>query len=299
MAVDTYLQRAGGNGASTTLSSSVSNSDTNFPLTSDTLFSASGGLVIIDEGAATEELIYYTSKSGSSLVAPLTNRGLEGGSAQAHAAGAGVKAILSAGQFNNIVASLGQLITAADGTVKSSIALTTPKITTSINDANGNEIIKTPATTSAVNEITVTNAATGNAVQISATGGDTDIELKLASKGAKEINLSTGYYQGFQSYTPAGGATATLDLSLGNKHNITMPAGNITIALSNAQVGQCFLIRILQDGVGSRTVTWFTTIKWAGGSAPTLTTTASKADTFGFVVTSAGNYDGFVVGQSL
>jgi hypothetical protein len=63
-------------------------------------------------------------------------------------------------------------------------ALTTPKIITSINDSNGNEIIKTPATASAVNEITVTNAATGGGPLISATGGDTDIDLKLQSKGA-------------------------------------------------------------------------------------------------------------------
>ena len=39
--------------------------------------------------------------------------------------------------------------------------------------------------------------------------------------------------------------------------------------------------------------------KWAGGSAPTLTTTASKADTLGFICTSSGNYDGFVVGANI
>lgn len=78
-----------------------------------------------------------------------------------------------------------------------------------------------------------------------------------------------------------------------------MPAGNITIALSNASVGQVFIVRITQDSGGSRTVTWFTTIKWAGGNAPTLTTTANKADTFGFIVTSAGNYDGYIVGQNI
>jgi hypothetical protein len=46
-------------------------------------------------------------------------------------------------------------------------------------------------------------------------------------------------------------------------------------------------------------VTWFTTIKWAGGVAPTLTTTASKADTFGFLCTTAGNYVGYVIGQNI
>ena len=102
-----------------------------------------------------------------------------------------------------------------------------------------------------------------------------------------------------QTYSPAGGATATLDLSLANEHRITMPAGNITIALSNDTNGQKFIVSITQDGTGSRTVTWFSTIKWAGGSVPTLTTTASKRDTFGFIRTGSGTYDGFIIGQNI
>lgn len=73
----------------------------------------------------------------------------------------------------------------------SSPAITTPKITTSINDANGNEVIKTPATASAVNEITVTNAATGNAVQVATTGGDTNIDLEINPKGTGVIKGKT------------------------------------------------------------------------------------------------------------
>lgn len=102
-----------------------------------------------------------------------------------------------------------------------------------------------------------------------------------------------------QTYTPSGGGTATLDLSLGNEHRITMPAGNITIALSNDTNSQRFVVSITQDSVGSRTVTWFTTIKWAGGSAPTLTTMGNKRDTFGFIRTGLGTYDGFVVGTNV
>jgi len=59
------------------------------------------------------------------------------------------------------------------------------------------------------------------------------------------------------------------------------------------------MVRILQDSGGSRTVTWFTTIRWAGGSAVTLTTTANKADTLGFEVTGSNTYDGFVVGANI
>lgn len=99
--------------------------------------------------------------------------------------------------------------------------------------------------------------------------------------------------------SPSVGGTATLDLSTYNWFTIQMPAGNVTLALSNATVNQPFVIEILQDGGGSRTVTWFTTIKWPLNVVPTLTTTASKKDTFGFKCTSAGNYDGYTVGQNL
>lgn len=105
--------------------------------------------------------------------------------------------------------------------------------------------------------------------------------------------------QGTEDYSPAAAGTATLDLSLGNIHKITMPAGNITIALTNASVGQVFKVDITQDSGGSRTVTWFSTIRWAGGSAPTLTTTGSKRDSFIFECTGSGTYDGFVVGFNI
>ena len=101
------------------------------------------------------------------------------------------------------------------------------------------------------------------------------------------------------AYTPSAAATATLDVSAGDIHSITMPAGNITIDISNETTGQCFLIEITQDAIGSRTVTWFSTIRWSGGTAPTLTTTASKRDTFGFRVTGSNTYDGFIVGQNV
>ena len=54
---------------------------------------------------------------------------------------------------------------------------------TGIIDESGNEQITFTTTGSAVNEFTVANAATGNAPNISATGGDTNIDLNLTPKG--------------------------------------------------------------------------------------------------------------------
>ncbi len=102
-----------------------------------------------------------------------------------------------------------------------------------------------------------------------------------------------------QSYSPAGAGTATLLCALGDVHRITMPAGNITIALDSITDGQAIHIAITQDGVGSRTVTWFSTIKWAGGAAPTLTTTLNKRDVIVIMCTGVGTYDGFIAGANI
>lgn len=102
-----------------------------------------------------------------------------------------------------------------------------------------------------------------------------------------------------QAYTPSAGGTATLDLSLGNDHRITMPAGNITVALTGVVTSQKFMISLTQDSIGSRTVTWFTTIRWVNGTTPTLTTTANKRDVFIFIQTGSGTYDGIPVGQNI
>ena len=56
-------------------------------------------------------------------------------------------------------------------------------LSTAINDVNGNALLRVSATAAAVNEVTLTNAATGNAPSLSATGNDTNINLNLVAKG--------------------------------------------------------------------------------------------------------------------
>jgi hypothetical protein len=70
-----------------------------------------------------------------------------------------------------------------------SVALTTPKVITGINDVNGNELLKVTATASAVNELTLANMSTGANPTITASGGDTNVGLNLVPKG-------TGVLQG-------------------------------------------------------------------------------------------------------
>lgn len=100
------------------------------------------------------------------------------------------------------------------------------------------------------------------------------------------------------SYTPSGAGTTTLDLSTGGIHSVTMPASTQTLAISNGTVGQCFIVEI-NNVTSQGALTWFSTIRWATGVAPTLTGTNGKRDTFGFRITGSNTYDGYIVGQNI
>lgn len=86
----------------------------------------------------------------------------------------------------------GAEITTNTGTqTLSNKTLTAPKLAAGgyVADANGNELLIGDTVTSAVNEITVANAATGANPKLSATGGDTNIGLDLQAKGTGTYNL--------------------------------------------------------------------------------------------------------------
>jgi hypothetical protein len=68
--------------------------------------------------------------------------------------------------------------------------LNTPEIGTSINDTNGAELIKFTATTSAVNEITLANAAAGNKPTFTASGNDTNITVQINGKGTGSVEIN-------------------------------------------------------------------------------------------------------------
>lgn len=97
--------------------------------------------------------------------------------------------------------------------------------------------------------------------------------------------------------TAPDGATITFNLSDSSLFN-TILGGNRTLAIQSGVLGQRFFTRITQDNTGSRTVTWFTGANWGSAGAPTLTTTANKADWFGFINISGTTYDGFNMGAS-
>ena len=96
-------------------------------------------------------------------------------------------------------------------------------------------------------------------------------------------------------YVANSGTAITLALTNGTVQIITL-TGNATITMPTATSGKSFLLMLKQDGTGSRTVTW-STVKWPGGTAPTITSTASKQDIFSFFADGT-NWYGVTVSQN-
>jgi hypothetical protein len=92
-------------------------------------------------------------------------------------------------------------------------------------------------------------------------------------------------------------STITVNWQNGNVQSVTL-TGNPTITFSNGQDGGRYILIVEQDGTGSRTVTW-SNANWPGGTAPTLTTTASKWDYITFIYNGVSStYDGVAISQN-
>jgi hypothetical protein len=140
--------------------------------------------------------------------------------------------------------------------------LTTPVIA-QINDANGNEEIIFTATGSAVNELTIANAATGNAPSIATTGGDTNIALTIAPKGSGDVNIDADTLRVGDSNVDATITTnGTGDLTLST--NAGSNSG--TVKIFDAANGN---IELLPNGTG--------VVKLDGISYPTADGSANQA----------------------
>ena len=95
-------------------------------------------------------------------------------------------------------------------------------------------------------------------------------------------DLITSAKLNYSETTLTDGSSITWDASTQDVAKVTL-AGNRTLgAASNGTTGQFISLLIIQDGTGSRTLTWNAAYEFAADTAPTLTTTAAKGDLFVF-----------------
>jgi hypothetical protein len=93
---------------------------------------------------------------------------------------------------------------------------------------------------------------------------------------------------GFQTLTD--GATINWDTALGKSAKVTLGGNRTVAAPTNLVSGESYTLSVIQDGTGSRTLTWNAVFKWPGGVAPVLTTTAAARDVFSFTADGSNLY---------
>lgn len=209
----------------TTLGSSILAGASTVPLTSTSGLTNGKVFVGIIEPSLSREQTFagIVDTGGSQLTGVIWTRGTNAN----HSAGVTIVDYVT-GTAHNMMTK-GMLVGHnQDGTHQSALPLTSPRITTSIDDANGNEVLKISATASAVNEFTFTNAATGNAPQLSATGGDTNIDAKITPKGTGRVVLAGAGAPAYNAVATDQTTTSTSYTDL----STTGPAVTVTIGTS-------------------------------------------------------------------
>lgn len=144
---------------------------------------------------------------------------------------------------------------------------------------------------------------------VTVTSGATEIEDAdiLDTRDDAQLELRQPTIKGSrQEYVQlTDGSTITVDLTKGGKFYVTL-GGNRSIVLADppegkSWAGKSFILRVVQDGTGNRSISsWFSgyTVKWADGTAISLTATASKADKIGFDVISDTVIEATIISQN-
>lgn len=136
---------------------------------------------------------------------------------------------------------------------------------------------------------------------VTVTAGDLTLTSGNATLTAGNLTLTSGNLRlvdgqaAITRFDAGNSSTAkTIDWNDGNMQKVVM-TGNCTFTFSNPVTGGSYMLECLQDAGGSKTATWPSTVKWEGGSNPTLTTTGSRKDVFVFTWNGT-NYLGVIFG---
>jgi len=136
----------------------------------------------------------------------------------------------------------------------------------------------------------------------------TDVTTEGLSEASKVVTADSNGVVSFDNGTveestaiTSSSNAATINLRDGNVFTHTL-SENVTYTFSNPAASgraSAFILKITQDS-SARTITWPSSVDWAGATAPTITATSAGVDVFGFMTVDGGTtYYGFTLGQAL
>ena len=165
---------------------------------------------------------------------------------------------------------------------------------------NAASAVKTVAPGTSGNVLTSTGSVWASQAPGAVTGnvtiGNTTIALGGTATTVGNLTLTNTTVTNYTEtrFTANSSTAITLSLVNGTMQDITL-TGTATITMPTATAGKSFIL-LLRSGAGSYTVTW-TTVKWPGGTAPTVTATASRLDIYSFF-SDGTNWYGVTVNQN-
>jgi hypothetical protein len=187
---------------------------------------------------------------------------------------------------------MAQIRDVGDGIRDGTYTMTAPKITGgTITGVTYTSIVITGGSITGITDLAVADGGTGASTLTGVLKGNGTSAFTAATAGTDYAGIDTA-----QTFTKgqrgeitvlSDGATITPDLADSNNFSVTL-GGNRTLANpSNITAGQSGSIFITQDGTGSRTLAYGSNFDFAGGTAPTLSTTAAAVDRIDYVVRTA------------
>ncbi len=189
---------------------------------------------------------------------------------------------------------MAQIRDCGDGIRDGTYTMTAPKITGgTITGVTFSSIVVTGGSITGITDLAVADGGTGASTLTGIIKGSGTSALTTATAGTDYAGIDTAqtFTKGQRGEITAltDGSSITPDLADSNNFSVTL-GGNRTLANpSNITAGQSGSIFITQDGTGSRTLAYGSNFDFAGGTAPTLSTTAAAVDRIDYVVRTTGS----------
>ena len=218
--------------------------------------------------------------------------GEDGVSSPTFTRGINVTGVITATTLNQVVSGI---ITATtfDGNLQGNVNGNVTGNATSATVANGLGASASVSTSGIVTASSFVGALTGDVTGNVSGSAASATNLTGAGSTAQVLGVNTSSLNGTKLYlsgnaaaeivTLSDGANITPDFGSGNNFVVTLGGNRTLVNPTGVTTGQSGVIIVKQDGTGGRTLGIQSHYHFAGGTAPTFTTTANAVDVIGFV----------------